>query len=482
MKKVIVGLVVILIGIQVKAQEQQGLRLGRYPGIYQLALNPAAVPNRTEISLVSLGAFLDNNMAGVKNTSLLDLARRGPDAPWHWPGRNDSTGIEPPAGVPQDTLYGVYLPTRNNRNYAYGQVRVEGPGAIIALGDQHSVGLAFRWRAMGSSFDVADDMTPIRHYQQPFFSEYTSAPFDFAFLNWTEVALHYAYRRATANGQFNIGVAVKPIFAYTGGYVNSQSPITLSQRPNDQILINGLQGDLGFAVWQRQTNGKSQASVNGTGIGLDIGFQLSGPEQNWQLGLAILDLGSIRLNKNTSYYEINQTNAAFLTGADYDQAVERTNPELAVRVLSEQLFGDPDTTLRGNSFTMKLPTTLSFTGTVAVGGPFHLNALVQYPLGSAPQQIQRPALASIVPAWENGLFALRLPVSYVAWQDLNVGLAMRIGPLTLGSDNVRSLFFKHTFTGTDFYAALHIPLGTGGQRVASSSGKKDKNYYRCYKF
>ena len=72
----------------------------------------------------------------------------------------------------------------------------------------------------------------------------------------------------------------------------------------------------------------------------------------------------------------------------------------------------------------------------------------------------------------------------IIYEEFNVGASVRLGFITIGSENLGSIFKKSDFTGSDIYFALKVNpfnIDFGGRAIRSGSknrGKKSK----CYRF
>jgi len=61
-----------------------------------------------------------------------------------------------------------------------------------------------------------------------------------------------------------------------------------------------------------------------------------------------------------------------------------------------------------------------------------------------------------MPRYETKWFSAIVPVEFYEYQHVNVGAALRVGPLTIGSDNFLSWVAKGKLEGSDAYVGLRI--------------------------
>jgi hypothetical protein len=70
--------------------------------------------------------------------------------------------------------------------------------------------------------------------------------------------------------------------------------------------------------------------------------------------------------------------------------------------------------------------------------------------------IYAPNIEALTPRYESRWFMAALPVSLYNKSDLHVGLSLRLGVLTIGSDDLESLFIPGKLAGTDLYMGLRL--------------------------
>lgn len=69
---------------------------------------------------------------------------------------------------------------------------------------------------------------------------------------------------------------MKFILPMMSAFVDSKTELNISQRPNNNFNLSNVDGDMGFSVWSRNPiNGGIRKSLNGFGMGLDIGARLA---------------------------------------------------------------------------------------------------------------------------------------------------------------------------------------------------------------
>jgi hypothetical protein len=461
-------------------QFQQGLRMGKYSSLYQMMLNPAAAPEGTAINLVQGGLFANNNMLGVGNANVFTLLPRNKGQVINYPRGSVRYGVND-MNVP-DTLDGFFQATLKNQ-WAYGSFVLEGPSAVVALNENFSIGLGFRVKGNIGAFNIPEGMIPFTHAAQPFYATYPIAPFNLSGAVYTEIPLTLNVKKIVGFNVLSVGTAVKFMLPMMSAFVDSKTELNISQRPNNNFNLSNVDGDMGFSVWSRNPiSGGIRKSLNGFGMGLDIGARLTEGEGRWFVGAAINDIGYIGFNSNTTTYKVTSTGVSLHEGSDYISAISKGNVIQAGNLLSTDILGSSLAGLSGSNFIMLLPTSFNFQGGVSIGNSFFISSFANIPLLNAIKNIQAMETIMVMPSWESGFWAVKIPLTLSNRQLFSSGLALRAGPLTIGSDNIMSWVSKSSFTGSDFYFALQLPLFFDNNKQSKGRGGKNSNLFRCYSF
>jgi len=462
-------------------QFQQGLRMGKYISLYQMMLNPAATPDGNAINLIQGGVYANSNIIGVDKANVMNLLPRKNGLVIVYPrGRvkYPEAGI---IGVP-DTLSGFFQDTLN-RHFAYGSFVVEGPSAVVALNENFSVGLGMRVKGNLGAFNIPEGMIPFTHAAQPFYATYPIAPFNMSGVVYTEIPLTLAVKKIVGFNVLSLGTSVKFILPMMSAYVDSRNALNISQRPTNNFNLTNVDGEMAFSVWSRNpTNGKIKKSLNGFGMGLDLGGRLTEGEGRWFVGAAMTDLGYVGFNKNSTTYNITSTGVSSHSGAAYISTISKGNVIQAGNLLSTDILGSSLAGVSGSGFKMLLPTSFNFQGGIAIANSFFISTMANIPLLKANKNIQSIETMMIMPSWESGFWAIKLPFSLTNRQSFTSGFAFRAGPLTIGSDDISSWVAKSKFTGSDVYFAIQLPLFYGNNQKNKGKSGKNNNLFRCYTF
>lgn len=458
------------------AQEQLGLRTENYSGVNSLALNPANGATskfQWDLNLVGAGFFGQTNYGFVYNTNVGDILSKLPEV-------DVASNYTSESQFPSNTLI-VDSYDNSKKKFVSINSIVMGPSLMINLQSGHSFGVFTNLRTGVSSQNipsVADyyhfDRTPIR--------ETIPMPaFDVATMVWSEVGINYARRLETATGSLSIGGSIKFLNGYEGGFANNRRDFTLSQLPGDTLDVTSLDFSFGFTT-SNEEGTDIRINRNGGGVAFDLGAVVTidgyGDDYQWKFGAALLDIGRIRFNQNAEYHRVNTDQPFLIPTGDYETV---NNLDEAVELFSEQTLSDPALSYESGDFSIWLPGALSLQADYAVTPGVFVNATLIQRLPYRSNVIRRGNLLAVTPRFEHRWLSAALPISIYNYQKMQVGAAVRLAFLTLGTENLGSFIGQSSFTGTDFYIALKVnpfklgfDFGGGGRR----GGKNVK----CYEF
>jgi hypothetical protein len=459
-------------------QEQLGLRLNTLAGINASRLNPAApavTPYRWEINLGEVSAFAANNYFFFRNARLPDLLNQD---------LNKNILISPQLANPETMPPGFLVMdfyNDNRKRFAYAATTVMGPSFYYKIDRYNSIGLVTSARFIGAAAGVDNDFSYYKFNQLRADETFLVSPMQAGALGFTEIGINYTLSSPAPNGSFNLGFTAKLLRGYDGAFFSSRNEFDLAR-----IAGNGLEGSAArfkYGYTDNLTSEDYQLNPTGTGVGIDIGMYatVDGYEPGeyiWKFGFSLLDIGEIRFKDAAQRHNIRMTNdKVALFPEDYADVKDLSDLDLLAQSFSFDALRDSSATLQDNSISIMLPSAISFqvdhsiTPNIFVGGLFHH----YLPLGD--NGLRRGSLLAISPRFEHTWVSVNLPVSLYNWQQVRIGAAIRLGPLTLGTDHLGSWFSRKDLYGSDIYAAFTLfPFG--------KKGRKEGNNGRipCYSF
>ncbi len=480
--KLFFGFILLILNNKTFSQEQLGLRLGNYAGINGVMLNPTAGVNNPlgwEVNIASMGGFLANDYAFIKNASvssfLRNLTTLGP-AP--------ETQITVPSKPTQ--FYDFF--NRPRDKFVSGSFFVGLPSFQLNLKSGHSVGVFLRQRGAVTTRQIPIIADP---YEQkiPLNLRYEIPPFVVTGMTWGELGFNYAYQIGSEEeGGLSIGFNARLLRANQGFFAQNLVGTALTRLTKDSTRLDALNVRGGFT-----TNFIDEPlSKNGSGFGFDIGAQFvlgSGEFDDrpylFRLGASLLDIGHVNFSKNTEVHAVKLTEPLKLAAKDYHN-LDPTDPQGdVIRRFNQTMYGKGDSTYQGNYFGVGLPTALSVQGDFAFSKNLFVNALIIQRLQMSHFALSRDNIVAITPRFEAQWLSASLPLSILNYRQVQLGLAARLAFLTIGTDNLLSFLGQKRFNGTDFYVALRINAfslgkldGSGSLRGGRGRGKNAK----CYRF
>ena len=472
------------------AQEQLGMRLERYAGIYGASINPAAMafnPNRWEVSLFSADAFLANNYLFLQNTSLPKILRNSDQI-------RSARDFRPERPPPADVILADFF-TAARRMHGAAQARLSGPGFSVRMGENHVFGLS---TALRTGFSMYKIPAVLRYDRIGFLLQGETvriAPTGPTAAAWGEVALHYSHRNTDGAMVVAWGITPKLLLGLEGGFGRIEGAFDYTPLAGDTGAFASAKWDYGLTLNNISALEQAESikpQVNGYGAGLDMGISWAMPAEDsdapedyqWRAGASLLDVGFIHFNRGAERHHIEFNTTVTLSADDLDADKVQGYVADASRIF----LGDSTRSLQAQTFNIGMPTALSLQFDYRVTPRFYIGGLLIQRVPFSKYSLQRPNTLAAVPRFEHRWFSLSLPVVLNDWQSLRVGLAARLGFLVLGSDHLRSFFTQNKFTGTDFYIGLKINSfsirsGEKGGRAGKQRGsRRNVKGVKCYDF
>jgi hypothetical protein len=468
------------------AQEQLGMRLERYAGLYGATLNPAQtafMPHAWEVSLVHADGFLNNNYAYLRRTSIPQVLRH-PDR------LLATTDITPERPAPANAILQEFS-NRDRRLFAQAQARVGSPAVAFRIADRHVIGISAQIRSVFSAYRIPSV------FRYPVISDLPrDIPVELpavklAAMGWGEIALHYSQRNDDGDYIKAWGVTPKLLIGLEGAYTRAASSFDYTQQRNDTTAFARARWDYALTTGNANDSGNPQLQRNGGGIAFDLGYSIALPDDEggyrWRLGASILDAGWVRFRRNAQRHRLDFDNTVRVTDADFPA---RNQVQDLMEDVSEAFLGDRKASFQSNTFRIGLPTALSLQADVQLIPHLYVAAVWVQRAPLRTHSVRRPNTLAVAPRLEHRWWSLSMPVVLSDYQSLRAGVAARLGVVYLGTDDIGSFLGKKRLTGTDVYLgvkinAFSLHLGSGGDRWRGERHKTPKQKRRqikCYKF
>lgn len=463
-------LILLALGIALQnfalAQEQSGLRFDNYAASSGMLFNPAAPftsPNRWEINIVSAGFFVENKYLYFNHQSVLSLKN----------------------AYLQSSIPDPEVRYTNTKNIAVHTLAfIQGPSAFVKLNNINFGVFTDARSALGGlserlSSPFSLDTLLYQHI-------YTTPAFKVAMMNWSEVGFNLGTKLyETDNASLSGAVNLKFLGGFDGMYFHNNESFEFEKIPHEQLTnFNRFNATYGYTADVGSNNYSLPNSFTGKGVGADIGFIYTLGEKppgnySWKFGASIVDIGKIHFTKTAGTYALmsNRDLSAGIAQLKTIYSLDEFNS-----VASEIINGDEGTAQTGNEFTIGLPTAITLQAERSLSNKFFINAVVVRRLPLSQTSIYRPNIIALMPRYESKWFSATAPVTMVDYRDVHVGAAIRLGPLTIGSDDLLSWMVKQKLEGTDLYAGLRIfPFWTEKKSKSKPSKENVRSYHSQHK-
>lgn len=467
------------------AQRYTGFLYSDYAGILGAKSQPASLadsPYKYDISLLNGNYYITNNIAyrdrSEEGTSLFRY-------------RNDKT------------------------KFIQTNVSVGGLAAMVSLPGKQGLGISYSARIHGSGNDISPEF--IQQFNQFARPEYlgqsvTNQQLDYALSAWHEVAITYAtVLKDDGYNKWKLGITPKLVNSVGASFaklndldyeiddVTAEVEVTdldvlfgYSDNLNDYEQFDGtdpftLPKGLGFkfaidfgVTFERAAFRKDPSEKSGTKLDPDITYEHKISASITDLGRFTFDMGSASthgtaLLPNLGLIDVNNKFGSV-------QSFRELADSLATIATTEQLTGE---------FTVTLPTALNLNYDYNIGNYYYINANAIVDMTRfipADYRINHLSNFTVTPRWEKGLRGLYTPIHFNQIGDVHLGLAARMGPLTIGTQSIGSLISSKPRSG-NFFFSINISklkanskkpycFGTGGGGSASTTKVRTPLYKR----
>jgi len=476
----------VFIAFQTQAQQWLGISGSNYAGTQSVYNNPANIGDsryKLYVNLAANDVFLSNNFVGYNAPySVLKLLTNFVAQEY----RNSKNEI-----VFKNSYYDINTEGEPYHVNALDDLR--GPSFLYTINSKSSFGLLTRVRTIVNVTDAALSLANLIRLgtdtlllkNQAFNLAGTTLNMN----SYAELGISYGQTLKDDDENFiKVGITLKRVVGIYNAHFNIQEAnydiINDPAERQKQILrINHIKADYGYTTEGSYKN--SQPSFPwtfgnqsaGSGWGVDLGFvyeyrpdtrkftyrekgekklDASKNKYEFKLGISVLDIGGINYN-NSNYvrnWEVDVKNKPFhstdvsmITGLD--DAFSRINT--TVGLMDNKSL---------NNFTTGLPTALQVNFDYHLKDKFYISSLwVQGLRKNQSTSIKMPSLLSITPRWEAKWIEVAIPFALLDnYNSFTFGLATRLGPLFLGTDNLGSFLNISRPRGSDLYFGLSIPI------------------------
>jgi len=434
MKHLPLVLIALLYSAGVWAQNFVGYSSDNYSGIHQALVNPALLvdsPRKIDINLVSVGASLATDYTPLTYSNISDIA--------------NSENLSGTDTNPKD----------DNRAWIYADIL--GPSFFFKLDKKSAIGFVSRLRALGDFENISGELLESAINGFPLISfSFSQEDLNFQTHPFAEFGLTYS-RVVYDQDRLRLKAGATLKYLIGGGVAQGFSE-SLAGRYSLFTGNLSLDGDFAYQyALQDEVESLDDVISNGeSGVGFDLGFVLDiKPKEwensgftrvpyKWRIGLAFNDLGSVTYggaeDNRYSFDNIQIDGGEF--EEDLEQALDGFEEETSIRDLS-----------------VSLPSSLRVTVDYHIMDNFFANLDIQQNLVSEDGPFARALnRATITPRWEARGIGVYLPLSLTEFAEGHAGLAVRLGPLFIGSHTLFNQIFHEDARIANAYVGLKIPI------------------------
>jgi outer membrane protein OmpA-like peptidoglycan-associated protein len=245
--------------------------------------------------------------------------------------------------------------------------------------------------------------------------------------------------------------------------------------PDDNLVrLNQFQGKIAYSR-NNLEDFEGLDLLNGSqgnGVGFDLGaiyeyrpdvedytYQMDGEthynnrknKYKYRISLSLMDIGGVRYRgDNVRFYDFNSSNRT-ITADDLENIDQ-------IEDFAEKL--GVNTNDFKNSFRASLPTTLNVSFDYRLAGKLYANASLVHNLrGQNATGMRQNSMFALTPRFETGGFEIALPLNLQSnYSKFALGLALKLGPLRIGSDNLGAVLNLGNPHGANVYFGLGFGL------------------------
>ncbi|MCS7189850.1 MAG: DUF5723 family protein, partial [Bacteroidia bacterium] len=486
-------LLILWLGICLQAQQYYPFAMGSSAGVLNAQINPALIAeSRYRFDLLFFGSSLNltNNYVGAKRELLTDFLR----------GKfNDTADIRR-----------VYLED-DYQNPSLKHVRLEQqlllPSFLLTLGRRSAIAFNFRLRSRLSLNNVDHRLAKLAYEElvyPPYWNSWIEGrDLSFQYVTYYDVALSYG--RVILNTGAHLlkaGVTLKYLHGVYGAYfyvdkvrfryqfynddslaiepgsrfywghaanVDYNIYEKFRDRPIDQQTGFSLGGDIGLVYEFRPRYARYVYDMDG-----EVGLERRDRDRyTLRLGVSLQDIRSrMRFVKGplSNQIEINANN---LSNALHEWDLRRVKFG-SIRDFNDTLrrrFGIADS---DPNFILRMPPTMNLQLDWHIAGPFYLGAMGSFPFGKRLDVVRTPRTYSIYPRLETPYFALGIPFSLNDLGEKLWGIALKVGPIVVGTNSLNWVFGHRVLRTIDFFFMFKSGIPYQRPRDSDRDGVSDR--------
>ncbi len=438
------------------SQNFHGFATDNYAGVTGMFYQPASIVDsryKFDMELIGFGTRIENNWWAMSNSILYNPSVI-----------DDSTYIED----------NITVIDNNDAKTIFQGIEARTLSFMFNIGDKSAFGFSARVRQVLNIDNIDNDAAELilnkndvsslfgqdLHYQNMWQST----------IAWAEYGLTYAQVIVDNKRHFlKAGLTAKLLQGMGAAYLyETDMKYTLV---NQDSALN-VDADFKFGATSNFEDIMQFKFGATPSVGFDIGvvyeyrpkykdylYDMDGEEDLWmkdrnkyllKVSFSVLDIGQMKFEKQYGNdFSVHESNFDF-NNIDIGSIIELADST------------QDDLTSNEKYFYYRLPTTVNLNVDYRIARHFYVNASGRLALNQGFSHYSKAhylSSGSITPRYESKWFGAALPVRYNQFKQLAVGLALRIGPVWIGSNSLLAVSgIKKESGELDLYMAIKIPI------------------------
>ncbi len=444
MKLVLVTALLLCLHV-LSAQQLPGISTGTYSGVNGVFANPANVVDsryRWDVNLFGLNLGVGNDQASFNLNKLSELAG--------------------------DSLSNIFIGKNGESTNALLNLAMHTPSFMLQVGKKDGIAITSRARVLFNAHNLDGELANrfMEDNEDMDDLPYSIGSTQNMIVNanaWAE--LGFSYGRVLLDGGphfLKAGITAK----YLAGIGNTHLQLGKIQATLDY-------DDVEEDAYLKDATGRVSVGVGGvnvsdfdagnltkfesSGFGTDIGVvyeyrpdndeNTSSNKYKFRVGLSITDMGSVKYKKDptsTGGYDLSITGAERLYLSEFDD-ISMDGIKQKLDDLPQYFTAVDDG--RSQTYRVSLPTSIHGVVDYHVYSGFYVGVqgtVSAVNVSSKPYNSQYHSSISLTPRYENSWLGLYLPLQHNGLTGTNIGSALRLGPLYVGSGSILSALFQES--------------------------------------
>lgn len=469
-----------------KAQNYLGVHSSNFAGVMGTDIQPASFVDSRFVVDVNLASF---NFNFYNNAWAFDTK----DMPKWWTKSFLDTSIYNSWSAPDSTFMDRYIVKSYNKNSSktlgiYNNIQLDVLNFMFHINPKIAVGFGAKMRSI-TNIDRIDPKLAVLaengfEYPDLWNVNLNNELLSVNHLTWMEYGINYAQVLKDDGEHFmKFGARAKYLSGLTAAYLYTDN-IDYNLRNEDTSVL--LVGDFDYGYSANIDDAGNPTPGIGTtskfGLGIDLGFvyewrpdwkeykyDMDGETNIWRrdqekyklrAGASLLDLGGMKFQKGglSRNFSVNTTDPFAFAVFENDTSLVDFDGTLDSLVTNAPGWSAGEDV--SSTFFMKTPMALSLQLDYHIWKWFYVNATGMINLTSKKNgtKVHIANQISLTPSFDHAWFGLHLPLSYNQYSGFKSGIATRLGPLTIGCTDFKTLFATGQVRGAEIFAGLRVPV------------------------